>query len=260
MSAALHFDEEQSRRVETVYTTSDVAAQRQAVLQVLDLQPGERVLDIGSGPGFVARAAGIAVGRTGAVRGIDLSESMVALARARCADLSQVEIRTGDARALPYADGEFDVAVSTQVYEYLSDPTVALQELYRVLRPGGRALILDTDWDTLVWHTMDTARMRHILAAWSDHCANSHLPRTLATHLRESGFQIKQQAIYPLFNPTYHADTYSYGIIGLIAAYVPSHQGVTAGEASAWAEELRALGQAGNYFFSLNRYLFLVVK
>src|SRR5271170_3135153 len=62
MSATLQFDDEASRRIEAIYGTPDVVAQRQAVLLALEAKPGERVLDIGAGPGFLAAelAAGVA--------------------------------------------------------------------------------------------------------------------------------------------------------------------------------------------------------
>jgi len=121
-------------------------------------------------------------------------------------------------------------------------------------------VILDTDWDTLICNTHDEDRMRRILAAWAEHCAHLHLPRTLASKLRNAGFLLKDQAAYPLFNPRYDPDTYSYGVIDFIAAFVPGRQGVTHEEAIAWVEELRQLGKKDEYFFSLNRYLFLAVK
>ena len=70
MNAGLQFDEEAARRVEAMYATPDVIAQRQAVLRMLRLGPGERVLDIGAGPGFLACEMGRAVGRSGRVRAV----------------------------------------------------------------------------------------------------------------------------------------------------------------------------------------------
>jgi len=262
MSTGFQFDEEASRRIEAIYSTLDVVAQRRAVLQTLELRPGERVLDVGSGPGFLAAEMAVAVGDSGQVRGLDVSKNMVAISQRRCASFSHVEIQVGNATRLPFPDCEFDVAVSTQVYEYLSDIdlTSALAELHRVLRPGGRVLILDTDGDSLVWHSTDRARMARVLAAWEEHCADFHLPPKLSTRLSRVGFSLRRRDVIPLFNPEHDPNTYSYGLMSMIVDFVPGKRGVTREEAEAWAEDLRRLGKEGSYFFSLNRYLFLAIK
>ena len=97
-----------------------------------------------------------------------------------------------DATALPFPDATFDAATSIQVYEYIADLSTALAELYRVLRPGGRALILDTDWDSIVWQATDPDRMRRVLAAWTQRFVDPHLPRSLASQLRAVGFKVNQ--------------------------------------------------------------------
>lgn len=259
MSKVLQFDKEAAQRTEAIYTTPDVVAQRQETLRVLDLRTGERVLDVGSGPGLLAFEMGRTVGASGAVCGVDISEPMVAMAKARCASQPWVTFQTGDATRLPVPDEAFDVAVSTQVYEYVGDVASALAELRRVLRHGGRALIIDTDWDSIVWYSTDQARMSRVLTAWREHLVDPHLPRTLSTKLRQAGFSVKRQQVIPLLNTEYGANTYSGGLIGFIKAFVVGRNGVTREEAEAWAEELRLLGQGGEYFFSLNRYLFLAM-
>src|SRR5262245_43295210 len=196
----LEFDEERARRIERTYATPDIAAQRKFVLELLELQPGERVLDIGSGPGYLASEMGVAVGQSGEVHGLDASAAMNAIAARRSADKPWVQIDDGDALELPYADNTFDVAVSTQVYEYVADLPRALGELRRVLRPGGRALILDTDWDSLVWHTSDRELHRRIAAAWDEHLVHAHLPTVLARLLRSAGFTVTAQRVHVLFN------------------------------------------------------------
>ena len=75
MSTTLQFDDDASRRIEAIYSTPDVVAQRQAVLLVLQAKPGERVLDIGAGPGFLAAELAAAVAPDGAVIGTDISET-----------------------------------------------------------------------------------------------------------------------------------------------------------------------------------------
>src|SRR5713226_4975948 len=169
MTEMLEFDRETARRLEALYTTPAAVARRREYVAALLLHSGERVLDVGCGPGFVAAEMADAIGATGRVCGVDVSESMLALARARCGD--RIEFLFGDATLLPLDDGVFDVAVATQVYEYVSDLEPALTELRRVLRPGGRALIVDTDWESIVWHASDPQRMRRVLAAWDEHLA-----------------------------------------------------------------------------------------
>jgi SAM-dependent methyltransferase len=254
------FDEETARKVEAVYLTPDVVAQRRATLEALQLAQGERVLDIGSGPGLLAQEMAAAVGPEGRVCGIDTSEPMLEMSRKRCAPQPWTEFRQADATRLPYPDGSFDAAVSTQVYEYVPDIPAALAELHRVLRPGGRAVIVDTDYGSLVIHTEDKPRMARVLAAWNEHFVHAELPRILSRQLRGVGFALRRREVIPMFNPEYDPDTYSHGLLALMASFVPGRQGVTKDEAAAWHAEFADLGRQGRYFFSLNRYLFVAKK
>ncbi len=101
---------------------------------------------------FSTGASAAAVGPDGLVCAIDISDSMLALARARTTrpGSAPIELRKAGAERLPYPEASFDVAVSTQVLEYVQDVPGALAEIHRVLRPGGRALLLDTDWDSIM--------------------------------------------------------------------------------------------------------------
>lgn len=260
MSTAIQYDEAWTRRVEALYATSDMVAQRQAVLAGLAAQPGERIADLGAGPGMLAAALAETVGPDGAIQGIDISQPMVDLARRRCGAWPWTTFDLGDVTRLPFADGAFDAAVATQVYEYVVDVAAALAELKRILRPGGRALILDTDWDTALWQTHDLARQRAIMRAFEPHCAHPRLARQLPTLLHATGFAVTWTGVHTILNPHLHADSYSYGIIDFIAAYVAGQGGLDPDVVAAWRAELHALGAGGDYFFSINRYLFLVQK
>ena len=256
----LRFDEEETKRLLALYVTPDVASQRGEFLRMLDPKPGERVLDVGSGPGFLAAAIADAVGSGGAVFGVDISEPLLAVARAHCAQRSWVEFRRADATRLPFSDQDFDAVISTQVLEYVREVDAALAEIHRVLRPKGRVVIVDTDWDSIVWHSPDPDRMARVLAAWGEHAADSYLPRTLAGRLRNAGFRVEHERVIPLFNPVYDENTYSNRVIDTIAAFVTGREGIGRDEADAWARELRQAGERGDYFFSLNRYLFIARK
>jgi arsenite methyltransferase len=247
----LQFDAETARHIEATYTTSDVVAQRREVRRLLALQPGERVVDIGAGPGFLAAEMAAEGARVVAV---DPSASMRELARARGVEM---EILDGSAETLPLPDDTLDAAVATQVLEYVPDVAGALAEIRRVLRPGGRVLVLDTDWDSVVWHSTDADRTRAVLAAWEEHLADPYLPRTLGAALREAGFAEVTPSVWPLFNAGAEPTTFSNGLVPVIAAFVVGRKGVTAEIAQAWVDDLATLGEAT--FFSINRYLFHAV-
>ena len=252
MSFTIRYDEEPARRILALSETAEMQAQRRHVVELLAPEPGWRVLDVGCGPGHLAAELAEALGPNGRVCGADVSEHMLALAAH-----AEVEFVHMSGTALPFQDGTFDAAVATQVYEFVEDLPAALAELWRVLRPGGRALILDTDWDSLVWHSSDPARMSRVLDGWRRRVANPHLPRTLARRLRDAGFEVTHREALTIFDPHGSDDSYSAHQIEHLGA---SAVGVADEEIDAWATDLRRLAAAGEYFFSLNRYIFLATK
>jgi ubiquinone/menaquinone biosynthesis C-methylase UbiE len=260
MNSGLQFDKQTSKKVEALYLTPDVVAQRCQVLKALHLGEGEAVLDIGVGPGLLAYDLAVSVGSAGRVCGIDISEDMLAMSRKRCADQAWAEFKRADATSLPYANDRFDAVVSTQVYEYIADVPAALAELYRVTRPGGRVVVLDTDYDSLVVHTENTERMERVLSAWNEHFVHAGLPRILSGYLRDAGFTIRHRDVIPMFNPEYHDNTYAKQMLAMMASFAVGRKGVSREEASAWYNEFEELGKQGKFFFSLNRYLFVADK
>ena len=260
LTTGIDFNEATARALERMYSTPEVALQRARVLHAMALRAGEVVLDVGPGPGLLAAEMAAIVGPSGVVSGIDQSDPMIAMSRERCKDQAWVDMQLGEATALPYEEGVFDAAVATQVYEYVEDVDLALSQLWRVLRYGGRAFILDTDWDSLIWNNRERARMKRVLEAWDEHLCHPNLPEVLTGMLKRAGFQIVGRDIIPMFNPEFHENSYSAGILQGIEAFVPGRNGITEEDARAWAADLRALGEAGEYFFSVNRYLFIVVK
>jgi len=79
----------------------------------------------------------------------------------------------------------------------------------------------------------------------------------LARRLKDTGFAVEDIGVFTLVNSEYGERTVSHGLIALMAAFVPGRQGITEAEVAAWMADLRELGATENYFFSLNRYLFL---
>ncbi len=256
----MKFDDEFTQKLERINTTPDVMEQRERALALANIQPGARALDVGPGSGITTYALGELVGETGSVIGIDNSESVLAIARRRCSGQDWVSFELADATAMLFDDASFDVAFATQTYEYVQDVEAALADLYRVLRPGARAVILNSDWDSCVWRTSDRERMHRVIDLWNTHCPHPFLPRTLKQDLERAGFDVVERAVHTIFNPDYAPNTYSYGVIDFIHSYVKGVDGVSHEEIDAWAEELHRLGEKGDYFFSLDRYIFVAEK
>ena len=109
------------------------------------LQPGERVIDIGSGAGIDSLIAAKMVGPDGQVIGVDMTPAMLEMARKSTSEAGagNVEFREGLAESLPVPDGWADVVISNGVLNLLPDKLAALQEMARVLKPSGRLQIGD---------------------------------------------------------------------------------------------------------------------
>jgi len=109
------------------------------------LQPGECVLDLGSGAGTDSLVAAQMVGARGHVTGIDMTSEMLAKARgaATAMGVANVKFVEGEAEQLPFADASFDAIVSNGVIDLIPDKDAVFAELNRVLTPGGRMQIAD---------------------------------------------------------------------------------------------------------------------
>lgn len=260
MAGGLQFNEELRKAMEMAYLTPDIAAARAEVIKILNAQAGESILDIGSGPGFLVKDIAERVGPTGSTHGIDLAENMVEAGKKLCADKPWANFQSGDAMSLPYPDASFDAAVSTQVYEYVPDLGGALSEFGRVLHPGGRGVIVDTDWSVPYWNAEDKEIHNRIIDAWSEHCIQASVPMRLSGAIRTANLKIKQITALPLFNYNYDENAFSYWVPKIIGSFVLGRNGIEQTDIDAWLSGLENLGKKGDYFFCINRYLFEVIK
>ncbi|HPR53086.1 MAG TPA: methyltransferase domain-containing protein [Deltaproteobacteria bacterium] len=248
--STLTFDEETARLQRALTVCHDLVVRRSAVLQALNLRSGERVLEVGCGGGSYAYEAAQFVGPDGSVSATDISDAQVAAAREYCADLPCVDCKLADLVNLPYEDGSFDVVFASQVLEYVPCLDEALMEIHRVLRPGGRMVILATNWSSLVWYSAEPERMKQILAAWDEHATYPDLPAMLPARLRSVGMQPLRQIPVPIVNMSYNRASFSYWIARMIKRYVTGRNTVPAQTVDAWLGEFDDLEKQGSYFFS----------
>ncbi|RKE16956.1 methyltransferase domain-containing protein [Streptomyces sp. TLI_171] len=178
------------------------------MLAALAVEPGHTVVDLGCGPGTDLPALAEAVGSGGTVLGVDHDREAVDTAADRTAHLLQVSARLADLHELPLADASCDRARTDRVLQHVADPSLALREARRVLRPGGLLVLGEPDWGTLTVDHPDAALTAAYTRYVTDHAVRngrigSQLPRLAA----ESGLDVVDvHPITPVFRQVGPAD------------------------------------------------------
>lgn len=166
-----------------------VQALKPMMLDQLRLHRGQRVLEVGCGAGDDVRAIARRVGPDGHVLGLDASPLVIAEATRRSAGRNlPVEFRVGDALALDLRDASVDRVRAERLLMHVhGDPAAIVGELVRVLRPRGRIVAFDLDWDALVIDGAEHELTRRIVRSYSDGVPNGCVGRTLPRLLRDAG-------------------------------------------------------------------------
>ena len=207
------YDSKAAARIDRSYQTPEIVNQRLRTLAALGLRQGEAVLDAGCGTGLLLEQEALAVGPSGRAEGIDSSPDMLARAEARCGELAQVNLQQGSVDTLPFADAAFDALSCTQTLLYVERLEAALAEYQRVLKPGGRLAVIETDWGGAILNSSDPLLTQAIFNSWTEVVANPYLPRRLTGLLRAAGFGgIRIEAV-PIVNASYSEHSFSGGML-----------------------------------------------
>jgi len=274
-------DPKKAAALEKNYATSDVQAQRDAILKLARVRPGDRCLDVGCGPGFLvedlaksitAAAFDESVEASGLVIGIDNSHAMLELAEQRlartCASLSkgvEVKLASGDQEELRGIDNNScDLVVFSQVLLYSNDLPRCIEAAWRVLKPGGRVCICETDWNSLVINTADKARFERIKAMATSTFVDGHVPPKIPGELTRVGFEIEGCMTVPMIKAGFVTPSAGPSFIQnwafkVVQEKARTHQ-IDKGDVHAFVAEMKEHAERGSFFGCVHRFLFLARK
>ena len=224
-------------------------------IQLMAVEPGQRVLDAGCGSGDEVIALARIVGERGTSVGVDASEAMIGEARRRAQDAGvRVELKIGDAHALPFPDASFDAARIERTLQHLANPDRAIAEFRRVTRAGGRVVAADPDWATLTVDAPDEEASAVVVRAHVTHVTNGTMGRQLRRRFIDAGFEDVA------FKPMAFAVTdlaVADPIVGLTegAGEAVGDGMISAGRAQAWLDSLKAADSRGRFVASLTGFI-----
>lgn len=235
-----------------------VAQHKQRTYELMQIQLGHKVLDVGCGPGTDTIALGHLVGPTGQVIGIDHAQDHLGTAneKATKAQVSSWVIhRMADATALPFEPNLFDSSRSERVFQHLQEPQLALAEMIRVTKPGGWVVLLDTDWNTLSIDTDEVELEQRIKHFHVEHgFAQGSIGRQLYRMARQQGLENIHIEMRPTFGTDYAIGRRAGLMDETIQAAIKAKV-ITEEESERWNKSLEEATQRGEYFASLNQVL-----
>jgi ubiquinone/menaquinone biosynthesis C-methylase UbiE len=167
-----------------------LAEHKRTSIEAMGLRPGDAGLDVGCGTGDEVRLIAKRVGAAGRAVGVDASVELLAAARERTPAGVPVEFVAADAHALPFADGEFAAARVERTLQHVVDPAGVIAEMARVVRPAGRVVAAEPDWDTLVISSGDRQTTRAVLDELRASSRNPAVGRAVTGYFADAGIAV----------------------------------------------------------------------
>jgi ubiquinone/menaquinone biosynthesis C-methylase UbiE len=232
-----------------------VARMRAWGRSVLDPQPGSFAVDIGSGTGSEVLALASQVGPSGSAVGVEPNSGLRAEA-ARRATGSTARFVDGTAYSLPFADSTVDIVRCERVWQHLDDPARAAAEIARILRPGGRVLVIDTDWATAIVHPGNPAVVASVRQFWMSRFVNPLSGRLLPGLLTAAGLTVVDRGSQALIQDPDALD----GLITMTVATATAAGAITSAERDQLLADLRSGATRGDFHFSVTTFAALAVK
>lgn len=237
-------------------------AKRDRLIDLLQPLPGERILDIGCGGGAFCREIAPLVAPGGSVVGIDHAPAAIDVARrlSASADQSVLTFAEADGHALPFASASFDAAVCISVLGFCQNPGQVLAEARRVLRPGGRFLVVNSDEDTRVYNGRDRELGRRMARAIADRGHDPWLGRRIAPMLTAAGFHLAQETVLVDLEREFAAGASGYALAHFVRDYLLQTAGIPEPDYERWLADLAGCASAGSYSYSVVTYACLATR
>lgn len=172
----------------------------------------------------------------------------------------QIELKLGDALDLPFPDAIFDRASCVDVLEWVKEPTTALLEIQRVLKPSGTAVIVHSDFDTQAFRCDDKDLCRSIVHAFTDSGPNGQLGRELYQLCRAAEFQTVQPSIYVVVNTEWLPNLYGFKAAHMMVEWAAKTGRPSQSDLSRWLRDLESQHERNLFFYSINRNICVCVK
>lgn len=223
-------------------------SRRLAVLEALSIKSGQAILDLGCGGGHLVRDIALAVGENGRAVGLDASADQLDAAITFCTGLVAVEFIEGNATEMAFEDGCFDGLASIQMLEYIIGVDTALAEARRVLKPGGKAVLVSVLWDHWRFHGADPVLNDRMHEIWRSHCPHQMLPFELTGKMQATGFNGVVQKPIAFINNTMHGNAFARWAARIVASFAIGN-GVDEDDASLWLDQLSKADREGRFGF-----------
>lgn len=226
--------------------------------EALALRPGERAVDIGSGTGTEVITFAEAVGPAGEAIGVEPDPNLLASAQRRAAENnSTARFHSGDAYGIPFGADYFDAVLSERVFQHLTAPARAATEIARVLRPGGRAVVVDVDWDTAIVHPGDRRVVREVIETLISATTNPLSGRRLPGLLTQAGLVIDEFGSHALVQ---NRAVGPGSLVDRISAMALARGSITAAERGQLLADLERGARTGDIHLSVTMFAVLAHK
>ena len=224
-----------------------------ALMDVLAPAPGESLLEVGSGSGVLCRQMAPAVVPGGKIVGVDISPEFAKIARSHATNEALADLidwSAGKAESLPFRDASFDGVLGARLLLHVPNPGAVLSEMVRVVRPGGRVVMMDWDFETVAIDHSDRELTRRLLHWRCDHHGGNNWSGRQLWGQMESAV-LTNVKVMPFVSVAHHErDSLTLSLFR--AAQVARDAGAIApDEHDAWVGELRSSLAAGCFFASI---------